>query len=129
MRFFAEVQGINSQFKVVSTTFTPTTEDEPCDPEVYFDCEDTNCISRSLLCNKNRNCKFGWDEEANCEADDEQEAVLDMSSPHVVIILLVLLIILVLVLGKKVAFKIRPNNFLTFSRLVCARGWCGTSAA
>ncbi len=93
VRFFAEVQGIESRFRAVATTFTPTTEEHPCDPEVYFDCEDTNCISNTLLCNGVRNCKFGWDEEGQCQSEDEGEAVLDMSSPHVVVVCVVLILI------------------------------------
>ena len=95
VRFFAEVQGLESQFQAVATVFTPTTEDEPCDPEVYFDCEDTNCISNTLLCNGNRNCKFGWDEEADCKSEEDQPVVLDVASPHVAVVLAFLFVIFV----------------------------------
>ena len=68
---------------MVATTFVPTTEDKPCDRGVYYDCQDTNCISRTLLCNGVRNCKFGWDEETECTKEDEEKPILDMATPHV----------------------------------------------
>ena len=38
-------------------------DSEDCHKSLY-DCDDTYCIDKSLLCNGIRNCRFGWDEEA-----------------------------------------------------------------
>ena len=60
-----------------------TTPEDPCDPDIYFDCDDTNCVSKTLMCNGRRNGKFGWDEEADCAKEDEDKPVLDVHSAHV----------------------------------------------
>jgi len=65
---------------------------EEC-PEESYDCDDTYCIHRSLLCNGIRNCRFGWDEES-C-SDGSSGPALDMSAPHVIIIMLILILIMI----------------------------------
>jgi hypothetical protein len=57
-----------------------------------YDCEDTYCISKDLVCNKVRNCKYGWDDDQCGEEEDEQ--MLDLSAPHVYIILIVLVLLI-----------------------------------
>ena len=77
----------------LSMLVTVSPEDgEEC-PEESYDCDDTYCIDRSLLCNGIRNCRFGWDEES-C-TDGSSGPALDMSAPHVIIIMLILILIMI----------------------------------
>jgi len=90
VRFFAEVQGFDSTFEVVATKLRQSKEISPCDPKTEYDCEDTYCISKDLVCNGHRNCKYGWDDD-NC-GEEEGEQMLDLASPHVAVILVILLL-------------------------------------
>lgn len=61
--------------------------------QTEYDCDDATCIHPDLVCNKIRNCRFGWDEES-CVVEGSN-ITLDFSSPHVILILIVLIFILV----------------------------------
>ncbi len=82
VRFFAEVQGLDSKFKVVGTTFVSHTNDKPCDEKLYYNCGDSTCVSKKLECNGYRNCKFGWDEE-HCDDETKAKPELDVQAAHV----------------------------------------------
>jgi len=92
IRFYGDEKGLESEFVAVFTEMLKIEDNEECDEESY-DCEDTYCIDKSLLCNGVRNCRFGWDEES-CSAGGDA-LPLDMTAPHVIIILLLLIIIMV----------------------------------
>ena len=93
-RFFATGRGIGSEFVAVFTELMKIDDNaENCpNPKEQYDCDDTYCIDRDLMCNNVRNCQFGWDEESCATAGSG--IPLDMSAPHVIVIMLLLFLIM-----------------------------------
>ena len=91
-RFYADEKGLGSEFVAVFTQMQKVEDSEDCHKDLY-DCDDTYCIDKSLICNGIRNCRFGWDEEACTIGGDSLP--LDMTEPHVIIILLLLILIII----------------------------------
>jgi len=94
VRFFATGRGIGSEFVAVFTELMKIDDNaENCpNPKEQYDCDDTYCIDRDLMCNNVRNCQFGWDEESCATAGSG--IPLDMSAPHVIVIMLLLFLIM-----------------------------------
>lgn len=76
----------------VFTELMSVEDDNKGCPKEQYDCDDTYCIDRDLICNNVRNCQFGWDEESCATAGSG--IPLDMSAPHVIVIMLLLFLIM-----------------------------------
>ena len=90
IRFYADEKGLGSEFVAVFTQMQKVEDSEECPKPETYDCDDTYCIDKSLVCNGIRNCRFGWDEESCTVGGDSLP--LDMTEPHVIIILLLLIL-------------------------------------
>ena len=62
VRFYAEPSTINSTFSILFTAFRERGSATSCE-DGEFDCQDSTCISDTLVCNDRDNCKFRWDED------------------------------------------------------------------
>jgi len=95
VRFYGDEKGLDSEFVAVFTEMLKIDDNEKCPtkPTPSYDCDDTFCIDRSLICNGIRNCRHGWDEES-CGGDGDA-LPLDMTEPHVIIIVLLLILIMI----------------------------------
>ncbi|XP_051168618.1 uncharacterized protein LOC127286283 [Leptopilina boulardi] len=83
VHFYTEPKAINSSFKAIMTAIRDKSSGTCNDNE--FDCEDA-CIDLNLKCNKNFNCRFGYDEEVElCKPGAESL----IESEHIIIILVV----------------------------------------
>jgi len=94
VRFYADEKGLGSEFVAVFTQMQKVEDSDECpNKDTFYDCDDTYCIDKSLVCNGIRNCRFGWDEESCTVGGDSLP--LDMTEPHVIIILLLLILIII----------------------------------
>lgn len=96
IRYFAEDKGLGSVFAAWFTVLTKKEDGEEADPcdEGYYDCDDTFCVDKGLVCNGIRNCKFGWDEEL-CSGGDGGGIPLDITKTENIVIILLLLVIMI----------------------------------
>jgi len=93
VRFFADEKGLQSEFVAYFTVMRKKDQDTEKCKEDEFDCDDTFCIDKSLVCNQVRNCKFGWDEDA-CGASGGGLPI-DLSKTENIVIIVLLIAIMI----------------------------------
>ncbi|XP_060807269.1 neuropilin and tolloid-like protein 2 [Amyelois transitella] len=75
----------------VFRTLDSTNENDKCDEDEEFDCQDSTCIAADLKCNSYANCRLKADEEADlCKG--ETESII--SQTHILVILVIFSLIL-----------------------------------
>ncbi|KAK9753036.1 Low-density lipoprotein receptor domain class A [Popillia japonica] len=86
VRFYAKPIANRSSFDALFTAYRENTSPDCAEDE--FNCEDTTCISQTLRCNGQDNCRYKWDED-ECGT---QQKVFDQN--HIIIIMVIFSLIL-----------------------------------
>jgi len=91
VRFYAEVQGFDSHFRIVATNLRKLRKDDVCAKKTERSCGDDFCVAEELSCNGRKNCPYNEADEKGCRKQEEDLA-LDLAAPHIAIVLVLLLI-------------------------------------
>ncbi|XP_071054364.1 uncharacterized protein [Onthophagus taurus] len=89
IRFFASPEASEgSNFEALFTAFRENEKNADCRPD-EFNCDDATCISETLKCNGEYNCRFRWDED-ECNKRDN----FPVGENHIIIIMVIFSLIL-----------------------------------